>query len=285
MSYSQYRSLNELLKKHGFKFSKKYGQNFLSDGELLLDIVKQGGVNEKTPVLEIGCGAGTLTKVLCKHAKYVYGYEIDKSLAPVLGDNLAGIENCDITFKDIMREDMASVEKRIGEPYMLVANLPYYITTPIIMTFIEKSTLCTDIVIMVQEEVAERICSQAGRAEYGAITAGINLVASSKRLIDVPRTMFVPIPNVDSAVVKITFDRKKYPGVNKKIYRDTVRAAFLSRRKSLCNNLAQWLKCDKAKIEETLKKAEIDVMARGETLSSDQFVTLSSIIEKEFFNS
>ncbi len=277
--------LSELLKKHNFKFSKKYGQNFLSDGNLLISIAEKGGVNKNTPVLEIGCGAGTLTKVLCERAKYVYGYEIDKSLAPVLGDNLAGIENCDITFKDIMREKTQETENRIGEEYQLVANLPYYITTPIIMKFIEESKNCTSIVIMVQDEVARRLCANAGTADYGAITASINLVASSERILSVPRTMFMPVPNVDSAVVKITFNRDKYPGVDKKIYRDTVRNAFLSRRKTLVNNIREWLKISKEEAESLLTDCLIGVMARGETLCEDDFVRLSTEIKNRYFNS
>lgn len=270
--------LSELLKKHDFKFSKKYGQNFLSDTNLLESIVTKSGVDKNTPVLEIGCGAGTLTKVLCAKSKYVYGYEIDSSLAPVLGDNLAGIENCDITFKDIMREKTSEIEKRISSPYLLVANLPYYITTPIIMKFVEESENCKGIVIMVQEEVADRICAKAGTSDYGAITAGINVVADSERILSVPRNMFFPAPNVDSAVVKITFNRQKFSGVNRKIYRDTVRNAFLSRRKTLANNLREWLKKDKQTIENLLSDCEIDLLARGETLTESDFVKLSQKI-------
>ena len=276
--------LGELLKKHNFKFSKKYGQNFLSDGNLLESIAVKGGVDKDIPVLEIGCGAGTLTKVLCEKSKYVYGYEIDQTLAPVLGDNLRGIENCDITFKDIMREKTAETENRIGEEYMLVANLPYYITTPIIMKFVEEAHNCKSIVIMVQEEVARRICAKEGTADYGAITASINLVANSEIILKVPRTMFMPAPNVDSAVVKIVFDRTKYPEVDRKIYRETVRAAFLSRRKTLVNNLREWLKIDKAQAEELLAECKIDIMARGETLGTQEFVNLSTAIKEKFFN-
>ena len=277
--------LGELLKKHNFKFSKKYGQNFLSDGNLLESIATKSGVDSNTPVLEIGCGAGTLTKVLCQHAKYVYGYEIDKTLAPVLGDNLRGIENCDITFKDIMREKTQETENRIGEQYMLVANLPYYITTPIIMKFVEESKNCKAIVIMVQEQVARRICAKAGTADYGAITASINLVADSEIILRVPRTMFMPAPNVDSAVVKIVFNQNKYVGVDRKIYRDTVRTAFLSRRKTLVNNLREWLKIDKTSAENLLLDCNIDIMARGETLTEEDFVRLSSVIKQRYFNS
>lgn len=272
--------LSELLKKHGFKFSKKYGQNFLSDSALLADIVEKSGVDENVPVLEIGCGAGTLTKQLCAKAEYVYGYEIDKTLAPVLGENLAGITNCEITFRDVMREKTSDVERRIAKPYMIVANLPYYITSPLIMKFIEESALCKAIVIMVQEEVADRVLASPATAEYGAITAGINLVADSERLIDVPRTMFYPVPNVDSSVIKITFNRSKYSVLSKKTYRDTVRVAFSSRRKTLANNLKEWLKCDRETVENLLTKVDVDLLARGETLSAEQFVKLSDEIYK-----
>ncbi len=270
--------LSELLKKHGFKFSKKYGQNFLSDQNLLVSIVEKSGVNKDIPVLEIGCGAGTLTKQLCERAKYVYGYEIDKTLAPVLGENLAGIKNCEITFRDVMREKTADIESYINQPYMLIANIPYYITSPLIMKFVEESKLCQSIVIMVQEEVADRVLASEGTAEYGAITAGINLVADSERLLDVPREMFYPVPNVDSSVIKITFNRGKFSVLSEKTYRDTVRAAFSSRRKTLANNLKEWLKCDRQTIEQILQSANIDVMARGETLSANNFVLLSNQI-------
>ena len=270
--------LSELLKKHGFKFSKKYGQNFLSDQNLLVSIVEKSGVNKDIPVLEIGCGAGTLTKQLCERAKYVYGYEIDKTLAPVLGENLAGIKNCEITFRDVMREKTDDIEKHINQPYMLIANIPYYITSPLIMKFVEQSKLCQSIVIMVQEEVADRVLASEGTAEYGAITAGINLVADSERLLDVPREMFYPVPNVDSSVIKITFNRSKFSVLSEKTYRDTVRAAFSSRRKTLANNLKEWLKCDRQTIERILQSANIDVMARGETLSANNFVLLSNKI-------
>lgn len=275
-------NLNLLLKKYNFRFNKKYGQNFLSDGKILGDIIEKGGVTKDIPVLEIGCGAGTLTKELCKNAKYVYGYEIDRTLAPILGENLAGIENCDITFKDIMREPVESVEKRIGEEYMLVANLPYYITSPLIMKFVEGSENCKSIVIMVQDEVALRLCAKEGTADYGAITLGVNLVADSRRILSVSRDNFYPIPNVDSAVVRIDFNRNKYKGVDRKIYRDTVRAAFSSRRKTLVNNLSMWLNRPKTEIEEVLDKSNIDILVRGETLSSDDFVLLSQNIKETF---
>lgn len=275
--------INELLKKHGFSFSKKYGQNFISDDAILYGIAEKGGVNKNTPVLEIGCGAGTLTKVLCEKAEFVYGYEIDKSLAPVLGENLAGMENCEITFRDIMKEDLAAEEKRIGKPYMLVANLPYYITSPVIMKFIENSELCLSITVMVQDEVAQRICAMPGTPEYGAITAGIGRVADCVRVMDVKRENFYPVPNVDSAVVKIVFNREKFIGIDPKVYRDLVRVAFSSRRKTLANNLKEWLKADRTNVSALLSECNIDEMARGETLSCADFAELSKVIKRCYF--
>ena len=270
--------LNELLRKHGFTFSKKYGQNFISDDSILYAIAEKGGVTKADPVLEIGCGAGTLTKVLCEKSQFVYGYEIDKTLAPVLGENLACIENCEITFRDIMKENFADEEKRIGKPYMLVANLPYYITSPVIMKFIEGSSLCKSIVVMVQDEVALRICAKPGTSDYGAITAGIGRVADAERIMDVGRNNFYPVPNVDSAVVKIVFDRSKFEGVNAKVYRDLVRVAFSSRRKTLANNLKEWLKIDRDGVCRLLALCGIDEMARGETLSCEDFAALTKAI-------
>ncbi len=270
--------LNELLKKHGFTFSKKYGQNFISDDGLLNEIADKGGVNKQTPVLEIGCGAGTLTRVLCDRAKFVYGYEIDQTLAPVLGESLSGVENCEITFRDIMKQNLESEERHIGEEYMLVANLPYYITSPVIMKFIEESTLCRSIVVMVQDEVARRICAKEGTSDYGAITAGIGRVANAERIMYVDRSNFYPVPNVDSAVVKIVFDREKFVGTDAVAYRDLVRIAFSSRRKTLANNLKDGLHIGREETDEILTSCGIDVMARGETLSCADFAALSKKI-------
>lgn len=270
--------LNELLNKHSFKFSKKFGQNFISDANLLDKIVDLSGITNGDSVLEIGCGAGTLTKELCKKAKFVYGYEIDKTLQPVLAENLSGINNCEITFRDVMREKTADIEKHIGESYVIVANLPYYITSPLVMKFIEQSENCKAIVIMVQLEVAERFCAAPATPEYGAITAGINAVADCEKLLYVPREMFYPRPNVDSEVVKITFNKQKHDILSREIYRETVRAAFSSRRKTLANNLSQGLKISKSEAENLILSCGLSPIVRGETLSSEQFCTLSNAV-------
>ena len=270
--------LNELLNKHSFKFSKKFGQNFISDTNLLDKIVNLSGITDNDAVLEIGCGAGTLTKELCKKAKFVYGYEIDQTLKPVLAENLSGVDNCEITFRDVMREKTDVIEKHIGEDYVIVANLPYYITSPLVMKFVEQSQHCKAIVIMVQLEVAERFCAEPATPEYGAITAGINAVANSQKLLFVPREMFYPRPNVDSEVVKITFDKQKHDILSREVYRETVRAAFSSRRKTLANNLSQGLKISKPEAENLILSCGLSPAVRGETLSSAQFCELSNAI-------
>ena len=270
--------LNELLNKHSFKFSKKFGQNFISDTNLLDKIVNLSGITDNDAVLEIGCGAGTLTKELCKKAKFVYGYEIDQTLKPVLAENLSGVDNCEITFRDVMREKTDAIEKHIGEDYVIVANLPYYITSPLVMKFVEQSQHCKAIVIMVQLEVAERFCAEPATPEYGAITAGINAVANSQKLLFVSREMFYPRPNVDSEVVKITFDKQKHDILSREVYRETVRAAFSSRRKTLANNLSQGLKISKPEAENLIISCGLSPAVRGETLSSAQFCELSNAI-------
>ncbi len=270
--------LNELLQKHSFKFNKKFGQNFISDVNLLDKIVACSGITSDDAVLEIGCGAGTLTKQLCAKAKFVYGYEIDRELKPVLAENLSGVENCEITFRDVTREKTADIEAHIGEEYVIVANLPYYITSPLVMKFVEESEKCRAIIIMVQNEVAERLCAAPGTPEYGAITAGVNAVCRSEKLFFVSREMFFPRPNVDSAVVKLTFDRQMLGIRSRKIYREVVRAAFCSRRKTLANNLSQGLKISKAEAENLISGCGLSPSCRGETLSAEQFARLSDAV-------
>lgn len=272
------KSLNSILKTYGFNFKKAYGQNFLTDTALLNDIVVNAGVTKDDVVLEIGCGAGALTKVLSKNAKKVIGYEIDQKLKPVLNDVLSDCDNVEILFNDVLKEKMSDLEKKLNSDYMVVANLPYYITTPIIMNFIENGKRVRSMSIMVQKEVAERLTARAGDSEYGAITVGINLRGSAKIIADVPRTMFTPVPNVDSAVVKIDIEKDKFSGVDFKKVREVVRIAFSSRRKMLVNNLMNGYKLSRAKVEEVLKLADISLTVRGEELSADDYVRLSKVI-------
>ena len=156
----------DLLKKHGFKFNKKYGQNFIFDSNLLKSIVSDASVTKEDEVLEIGCGAGSLTKQLSLSAKKVVAYEIDENLAPVLNDNLAGCDNVEIVFKDVLKASIEEIESKFSGDYILVANLPYYITTPIIFKFLEEATRLKRLVIMVQKEVAERLCASENTEDF-----------------------------------------------------------------------------------------------------------------------
>lgn len=273
-------SLKTLLAKNNVALKKAYGQNFLTDENLLAKIVEKAGIGSGDTVLEIGCGAGALTKELAKNAKTVIGYEIDKRLEPVLSETLAEFSNVRIIYKDIMREKIADVEKMLGGEYKLVANLPYYITTPIVMNFIENSSLLTSMSIMVQEEVADRFAANPASSDYGAITVAINLRGTAKTVLKVPREKFTPVPNVDSAVVKIDMEKDKFRGADLNAVRDCVRAGFSSRRKMLVNNLINGLKLTRVQAETALTAAGISLTARGETLSAEDYIRLSDSVKQ-----
>lgn len=269
--------LRTVLTKHGFRFKKQFGQNFISDTNLLKSIVSASGVTKDTTVVEIGCGAGTLTRALAESAKRVYAFDIDADLKPVLEETLAGVENVEVIFRDFHKLNLKEFEKEIGA-YRVVANLPYYITTPLIAKLLDESELCEGVSVMVQEEVAERFCAKENTPEYGAITAGIALKGTAKIVKRVPRTLFYPRPNVDSAVVKIEFERDRLPVKDRKMYRDTVRCAFLNRRKTLQNNLMISFSLSREQAKEVLQKAGVDEKARGETLSPERLAALSDIL-------
>lgn len=268
--------IKSVLKECGFSFKKQLGQNFITDKNLLSSIAALSGAGKDDTVVEIGCGAGTLTRALSLQAKRVIAFEVDKTLQPVLARTLAGLENAEVVFKDFLKVDLKQFERETGE-YTVVANLPYYVTTPLIMKLIEEGETCKGICVMVQEEVAQRLCARAGTAEYGAITAQVALRAECEIVKKVPRTLFYPVPNVDSAVVKFTFG-KFLEVENKEKYKKVVKAAFLSRRKTLENNLVSYFKISREAAKNALIGAGIDLKARGETLTPQQFATLSKFI-------
>lgn len=269
--------LQGLLARHGFNFKKQFGQNFISDGNLLRAIVDLSGIDKDTTVVEIGCGAGTLTRVLSERAKRVVAYEIDRALKPVLAESLRGCENTEVRFADFSKVNLHALEKEIGE-YVVVANLPYYITTPLITRFLDEGQKVRRLVVMVQEEVADRLCATADTPEYGAITAALALRASAKVVKRVPKTMFHPRPQVDSAVVRIDFEDGRLPVKDIATYRLTVRAAFLNRRKTLENNLMRSFNVSRETAQEILASAGVPDKARGETLSPERLAALSDII-------
>lgn len=272
--------LKSILLKHNFSLKKAFGQNFLTDTALLDEIVEKAGVTSDDIVLEIGCGAGALTSALAKKAKKVVGYEIDTKLKPILSEVLSDCNNVEIVFSDVMKVSLDEIEKKLAGEYVLVANLPYYITTPIIMRFIENAKNIKGMVIMVQEEVAYRLASNNSTSDYGAITVGINLRGKAEVILKVGREKFTPIPNVDSAIVKIEIERDKFKGADLSSVRNVVRCAFSSRRKMLVNNLMNTYKFSRDKAEEVLTKAGLSLTVRGENLSAEDFVNLSEVIYK-----
>lgn len=273
------QELRAVLEKHGFRFKKQFGQNFISDPNLLRSIVEASGIDQDTTVVEIGCGAGTLTRALAERAKRVYAFDIDRDLQPVLAETLAGLENVEVIFRDFNKLDLKAFESEI-EPYTVVANLPYYITTPLVTKLLEESEKVQGLSIMVQEEVAERFCAKEDTSEYGSITAAIALKGSAKIVKRVSRTLFYPRPNVDSAVVKIDFERGRIAVKSENAYRQTVKSAFLNRRKTLENNLINSFALTREQAKNVLALAEIDEKARGETLSPERFARLSDVLSE-----
>ena len=270
-------NLREVLARHGFSFKKQFGQNFISDTNLLESIVSLAGVDQDATVLEIGCGAGTLTRALAAKAGRVIAYEIDKKLQPVLAETLAGVDNAEVVFRDFLRQDMAELESKLP-PYTVVANLPYYITTPLVTKFLDEAHKAKALVVMVQDDVARRFCAREGTPDYGAITAAIARRASAEIAKSVPRRMFFPVPNVDSAVVRLTFAEGRIPVRDAATYRATVRAAFLSRRKTLENNLMQAFSLPREEAQDILRRAGVPDKARGETLSPPALAALADLL-------
>lgn len=270
----------DILKSHNFKFNKAYGQNFIFDTNFLQSIIDKIDIENKT-VLEIGAGAGTLTSIIAKKAKKVVSYEIDNNLKDILKENLSEFNNIEVVFGDIMKFSIEEIENKLGnEEYVMVANLPYYITTPIIFKFLETATKLKSMTIMVQLEVAERLVASPGSKDYGAITPAIDYRATAKIIKTVGRHMFTPVPNVDSAIVKIDFEKDKFKVDNQKILDDTIKCVFAMRRKTIENNMKTFFKLPSETINEIVSLAGIKSGARGETLNTEQLVNLSNIINK-----
>lgn len=274
------KDIKTILSECGFGFKKRLGQNFITDKNLLASIVAAAGVGGNDTVVEIGCGAGTLTRALSEKAERVISFEVDKTLQPVLEQTLSGCANAEVVFCDFLKTDLSALERQIGE-YLVVANLPYYVTTPLIMKLIEESDRCKGLCVMVQEEVAERLCAGAGTPEYGAITAMVALRAECAIVKRVPRTLFYPRPNVDSAAVKFTFcDRLRVK--DKEMYKRVVHAAFSSRRKTFENNLVNAFGISRGQAQKLLSDCGLDLKARGETLTPERFAAVSDYITERF---
>lgn len=280
---SSHRATKEVVNKHNFKFSKSLGQNFLIDDNVIDRILEGSRLSETDRIIEVGPGIGTLTREMGKVAENVVAIEIDKTLIPILKETLADLDNVEVVNEDILKVDVQGLinEKLNGGPVKLVANLPYYITTPIVMKFLEEDIPVTDIVVMVQKEVADRMNAKPSTKDYGALSVAVQYYCDTEIVAKAPRHMFVPQPNVDSIVIGLHVrDEKKYVVDNEDIFFKTVKASFGQRRKTLLNSLGGLGFLSKDEIREALQAANIDEKRRGETLSIDEFANLSNEINK-----
>ena len=268
--------MKDVLQATSFRFNKALGQNFISDTNLLKGIVTDSGITPDDVVVEIGTGAGTLTRQIASVAKQVYSFEVDQNLIPVHQLSLSGIDNLQVIFRDVLKMKDDEFKSIVGEgEFKVVANLPYYITTPLIMRFLESDLNVASLTIMVQEEVGRRLVAKPNTADYSAITLAVLLRGEGTITRKVGRNMFYPAPNVDSAVVRIDVDKDKLAGENKTLIHKLVRSAFLMRRKTLVNNLNASFGLSKAEAAEKLIAAGLDERVRGEALSLEDYVNLS----------
>lgn len=263
-----------------FKFKKEFGQNFIFDENLLSSIVFDAEVCLNDEVLEIGAGAGTLTKKLCEKAKKVVSYEIDKKLTEKLEQVKKQNKNLEVFMRDALKEPISLIEENFSKPYKIVANLPYYITSPLIFKFLEQSQNVVSLTVMVQKEVALRFTSKQGSKDYGVSTIMLSSMADVSYLRDFPKEVFTPSPKVDSALIKIVPNKNKRQANNKDVFAKVVKASFLMRRKTLVNNLLT-LSISKDIICQALLKINKTQTTRAEQLSLDEFIELSNLLEKE----
>ena len=273
----------EVLKKHGFTFQKKYGQNFLIDAHILEKIIDAAQITKDDFVLEIGPGIGTLTQYLAEHAGAVTAVEIDRALIPVLEDTLSPYDNVSVIHEDILKVDIVNLlrEKNITRPIKVVANLPYYITTPIIMGLLEQHIPLESITVMVQKEVAERMKVGPGTKDYGALSLAVQYYALPEIMIQVSASCFIPKPNVGSTVIRLTrYQEPPVQVVDETAMFSLIKAAFQQRRKTLVNSLCHTghEKYTKEKVAQALEQMHLPAAIRGESLSLEQFAALTNLL-------
>ncbi len=269
--------VREVLDRHGFRFSKGLGQNFLIDGNIVRKIVRGADITKEDYVLEIGPGMGTLTEELALNAKKVIAIEIDERLRPILAETLEPYDNVEVVYGDVLKLPLREIieEKCDGQAVKVVANLPYYVTTPIIGKLIEEELPFESISVMVQKEVADRMVAKPHTKEYGSLTLFVGFYTEPKIMMKVPKTVFMPQPKIDSSVIKLQI-RESLPDTNRDSYFKLVRAAFSKRRKTLINALSTYgLEADKEEIREALKRVNIDETVRGEDLEMDDYIRLA----------
>ena len=288
MRIADYSVTRAILERHGFTFKKSFGQNFLTDTNILQKIVDTAEIDKKVNVIEIGPGIGALTEFLAESAAEVMAFEIDDRLVPILADTLRDFDNVTVVNQDILKVDLAQYIAEFKNPDLpikVVANLPYYITTPILMHLIESGIPFSEFVVMMQKEVADRISAQPNTKAYGSLSIAVQYYMTAKVAFIVPRTVFVPAPNVDSAILKMV--RRERPAVevqDEKFFFKVTKASFVHRRKTLWNNLTSYFgKSEevKTKLERALEKADLAANVRGEALDLAAFARLSDALKSE----
>lgn len=274
------RNTADLLKALGFRFNKALGQNFIFDTNLLDAVVADSGVSADDTVVEIGTGAGTLTARIADKCRKVFSFEVDEKLKPVLSLSLQGIDNVEVVFRDVLKMSDDAFRALVGDgKFKVIANLPYYVTTPLIMRFIESGLDVESLTVMVQKEVAERICAAPATEDYSALTLAVEVFGTATLTRKVSRTVFRPSPNVDSAVVRIERERNKLQGKDIRLVKRLIRAAFAMRRKTLANNLQSAFGMPKDEATVLICEAGFAPTVRGEVLSLDDFVKLSVLMK------
>ena len=290
MRIADYSVTRAVLERHGFTLKKSFGQNFLTDTNILQKIVDTAEIDENVNVIEIGPGIGALTEFLAENAAEVMAFEIDERLIPILADTLRDFENVKIINEDILKSDLQARIKEFTNPELpikVVANLPYYITTPILMRLIESGISFSEFVVMMQREVADRISAQPNSKSYGSLSIAVQYYMTAKVAFIVPRAVFVPAPNVDSAILKMT--RRDKPAVeveDESFFFKVSKVSFTHRRKTLWNNLTSYFgKTDevKTKLEAALSNAELSPSVRGEALALQEFARLADSLYDEGF--
>lgn len=276
------KTIKAIREQYGFKFSKSLGQNFLTDKNIIDEIIEGAQIEAEDAVLEIGPGIGVLTYEAAQIADKVFAVEIDKTLIPILKENLKEFDNVQIINEDILKLDVNKIIDEISpKKVKIIGNLPYYITTPIIMKLLEDGVRAESITIMMQKEVADRIKASPGSKTYGAISVAVQYYCTVEKIASVPRSVFVPQPNVDSAVLRLNI-RKEKPAelTNQKLFFDCIKAGFGQRRKTLLNSLQTLQGTSKDLIGDSLKAAGIDSARRAETLSLEEFAQISNEVDK-----
>ena len=276
-----------VLNRYGFSFQKKFGQNFLIDENVVEKIVRDAGVTKDDFVLEIGPGIGTMTQILCENAREVVAVEIDDKLIPILTeDTLSWYDNVTVIHEDILKLDIVKLanERNGGKPIKVVANLPYYITTPIIMGLFESHVPLDSITVMVQKEVADRMQVGPGTKDYGALSLAVQYYAKPQILLNVPASCFMPRPNVDSAVIQLTrYEKPPVEVADEHLMFRLIRASFNQRRKTMTNSIGNSpeLSVSKEQMAAALEKCGLSATVRGEALTLAQFAELANVLSED----